>query len=219
MPDVAISLDSDDFESIMTKTLSDPGVIGTIENGLAYRFGIIQEVSPNAVLRAKAVNIRDYTSLVLLEEDRIKLYYSIRVLQDFLAQQRIAEKDTLDWPAEIQSLVRLTKQELQATYFAAKYDIVRQFMESDYRFNEFVRCIKKYTQERKPVILQEFFESYPNISSETLDRWRLLLKRISRGWYEIYTLSAKELGAVEEIEYILSERLIAKKMHDGLAFP
>jgi hypothetical protein len=108
MPDVPINLNHN-FESIMEKTLTDPGVLATIEKGLAYRFEIIQEVCPKAVIRAKAVNIRDYTSLVLLEEDKVKLYYSIRVLQDFISQNRIKQGELDNWPREISVLVRMSK--------------------------------------------------------------------------------------------------------------
>ena len=76
MPDVPINIDKDSYIDIMNKTFSDIGVLATIENGLKYRFNIIDEVCPKASLRAKAVNIRDYTSPILFEEDIIKAYYS-----------------------------------------------------------------------------------------------------------------------------------------------
>ena len=222
MTDVPINLDHDDFWSIMQKTLSDPGVLGTIENGLAYRFDIIQEVCPKAVLRSKAVNVRDYTSPVLLEEDNIKLYYSIRVIQDFIAQSRIKENELEGWPDELRLLVSLTKYELQALYRNARYDVVQQFIESEraHCFDEFVRCVKQYARERDPQAILEFFESNPGISERTVDKWRLLLERIVNGWYDLYTFNEEELGAIEEIESILGERILAgKRIYEGLSFP
>ncbi|MCD4844065.1 MAG: 4Fe-4S cluster-binding domain-containing protein [Methanosarcinales archaeon] len=219
MPDVLINLDFDDFQSIMQKTLSDPGVLGTIENGLAYRFDIIQEVCPKAVFRSKAVNVRDYTSPVLLEEDKIKLYYSIRVLQDFVAQFRIKENELEGWPDEVRLLVSVTKYELQALYHNARYDIIQQFIESSHCFDEFVRCVKQYARERDPQTILEFFESNPGISKRTVDKWRLLLKRIVNGWYDLFTFNEEELGAIEEIESILGERILAgKRIYEGLSF-
>ncbi|MFH2112031.1 MAG: 4Fe-4S cluster-binding domain-containing protein [Candidatus Bathyarchaeota archaeon] len=220
MPDVPINLDFDDFQSIMQKTLSDPGVLGTIENGLAYRFGIIQEVCPKAVIRSKAVNIRDYSSLVLLEEDKIKLYYSIRVLQDFIAQSRIEENEIESWPSEVRHLVSMTKDELQALYRDAGYDIVQQFVESDHLFDEFIRCVKQYIRERDPETILNFFESNPVISERTVDKWRLLLERIVNGWYDLYTFSEEEIGAIEEVERILDKWILAgKRVYEGLSFP
>jgi len=219
MPDVPINLDFDDFQSIMQKTLSDPGVLGTIENGLAYRFNIIQEVCPKAVLRSKAVNVRDYSSPVLLEEDKIKLYYSIRVLQDFIAQSRIKKNELEGWPKEIQLLTGMTRLELQSLYLSARYDIVQQFIESSHRFDGFFQCVKKYARERKPDAIIEFFESNPNISRRTVDEWRLLLKRIVNGWYDLCTLNEQEIKSVEEIEAILDERVLAgKRIFEGLSF-
>lgn len=220
MPDVSINLDSDDFHSIMQKTLSDPGVLGTIENGLAYRFDIIQEVCPKAVLRSKAVNVRDYTSPVLLEEDKIKLYYSIRVLQDFLAKSRIKKKEVESWPVGIRLLVSMTKQELQNLYRNAQYDILQQFADSDQRFGDFLRRTKLYTREKNPQIILDFFQSNPSISLRTIDKWRLLLERIAKGWYDLNTLNRKEAGVFEEIKQIIDKKILARKrIYEGLAFP
>ncbi|MCJ7760237.1 hypothetical protein MUP59_03755, partial [Candidatus Bathyarchaeota archaeon] len=220
MPDVPINLDFDDFQSIMQKTFSDPGVLGTIENGLAYRFDIIEEVCPKAVLRSKAVNVSDYTSLVLLEEDKIKLYYSIRVLQDFVAQSRIKENELKGWPDEVRLLVSVTKYELQALYRNARYDIVQQFIENAHCFDEFVRCVKQYARDRDPQTILGFFGSNPGISERTIDKWRLLLKRIVNGWYDLYAFKEEELGAIEEIERILGERVLSGKgIYEGLSFP
>jgi hypothetical protein len=220
MPDVPINLDSDDFQSIMQKTLSDPGVLGTIENGLRYRFDIIQEVCPKAVIRSMAVNVRDYTSLVLLEEDKIKLYYTIRVLQDLVAQSCIKENELEGWPDEIRLLVSVTKNELQALYRNARYDIVQQFTERDHRFDEFVRCVKQYARERDPQTILEFFKSNPGICERTVDKWRLLFERIVNGWYDLYTFDEEELRAIKDIESLLDKRILAgKRIYEGLSFP
>jgi len=219
MPDVPINLDFDDFQNIMQKTLSDPGVIGTIENGLAYRFDIIQEVCPAAVFRSKAVNIRDYTSPILLEEDKIKLYYSIRVLQDFVAQSRIKENELEGWPSEVRLLVGMAKYELQNLYRSSRYDIVQQFIENEDCFDEFIQRMKRYARERNPQGILEFFESNPRISKRTIDKWRLLLKRIVNCWYELYSFNEEELGAIKEIENILDEKILARKrIYEGLSF-
>lgn len=62
MPDIPINIDEHDYVQVMQLTLSDPGVLATLEKGQRYRFGIIEEVNSRACTRAKAVNIRDYTS-------------------------------------------------------------------------------------------------------------------------------------------------------------
>jgi len=220
MPDVSINIDSDDFNNIMKKTLSDPGVLGTIENGLSYRFEIVNEVCTKAVLRSKAVNIRDYSSLILLEEDKTKLYYSVRVLQDFIVQSRIQNSELESWPKEIQKLVRMSKHDLQTLYNKANYDIIQQFIETEsaYHFDGFARCIKKYDLERDPQIILGFFKSHPNIGNRTIDKWSLLLERIVKDWYDLYSFNQRELDAIEEIENILDEKILAgKRIYEGLS--
>ena len=158
----------------------------------------------------------------MLEEDKIKLYYTIRVLQDFVAQSRIKENEMESWPDEVQFLVRVNKYELQVMYRNARYDIVQQFIESEsaHCFGEFVQCVKQYAREKNPQTILEFFESNPNISERTVDKWRLLLERIVNGWYDLYTFNEEELGAIEEIESILGERILAgKRIYEGLSFP
>jgi hypothetical protein len=219
MPDVPINLDHDNFQKIMEKTLSDPGVLGTIENGLGYRFEIIQEVSPKAVLRSKAVNVRDYSSPVLLEEDKIKLYYSIRALQDLVAQDRIEKIEAEHWPEEIRSMVSMTRDELRSLFHHAKYDIIQQFIESEQHFGEFVERMKQFAAERNPQIIVEFFKSNPDIDKRYVDKWRLLLQRVVNEWYDICTFSDKEMQSAQDVEKILDERiLVGKRFYEGLSF-
>lgn len=219
MPDVPINIDTDNFTSIMKKTLSDPGVLGTIENGLLYRFNIISEVCPKAVLRSKAVNIRDYTSPILLEEDKIKLYYTIRALQDFIARSRVNTEEIKGWSPELRYLTSLNKDELQTMYHDSKYDIVQQFIEQEEYFAGFIQSVKQYTIKHDPQIFPDFFRSHKNISNRTIDKWRLLLKRIVNCWYDIYSFNRLELNAIEEIERILSEQVLGgTRIYEGLTY-
>ena len=219
MPDVPINIDTDNFTSIMKKTLSDSGVLGTIENGLLYRFNIIGEVCPKAVLRSKAVNIRDYTSPILLEEDKIKLYYTIRALQDFIAHSRVNTEEIKRWSIELRYLVSLNKNELRTMYHDSKYDIVQQFIEQEEYFAEFIRFVKQYTIKRDSQIFLDFFKSHKSISNRTIDKWRLLLKRIVNCWYDIYSFNKFELNAIEEVERILDEQVLGGiRIYEGLTY-
>ncbi len=219
MPDVPINIDTDNFTSIMKKTLSDPGVLGTIENGLLYRFNIIDEVCPKAVLRSKAVNIRDYTSPILLEEDKIKLYYAIRALQDFIAHSRVSTEEIKRWPTELRYLVSLNKNELRTLYHDSKYDIVQQFIEQEEYFAEFIRFVKQYTIKHDPQIFLDFFKSHKSINNRTIDKWRLLLKRIVNCWYDIYSFNELELNVIEEVERILDEQVLGgTRIYEGLTY-
>lgn len=220
MPDVSINLDNDDFDSIMQKTLSDPGVLGTIETGIKYRFNIINEVNQKAVIRAKAVNVRDYTSPVLLEEDTVKLYYSVRVMQDYLSKNYINKDEIERWPLEIRWLVDLKKSELIDLYNTSKYDIIQQFINTDRSnlFNEFVNFVKKFIETRENEIIISFFNEHDTITKRTIDKWRLLLKRIVNGWYDLYTFNHEDINALNEIERILDRDILdGKRIYEGLS--
>ncbi len=218
MPDVEINIDEDSYDTIMNKTLSDPGVLVTIERGLAYRFGIIDEVCPKACIRSKAVNVRDYTSLVLLEEDTVKLYYTLRALQDLLAEGRIQPKEMDTWPSVLRTLVLAPKEELQYLYRTSNYDIVRQFEDTEPGFLAFIEMIRACAKTGN-------FEKVISIATEQtekdlrrIDKWRLLLKRIVHEWYEIKSLSDEELATLKEVEQLIDSRLLqGLRIYEGLS--
>lgn len=217
MPDVSINIDKDNYNEIMNKTLSDIAVLATIEYGFKYRFEIIDEVSPKASIRAKAVNIRDYTSPILFEEDIIKAYYSIRVIQDFFKKNRINQKDIECYPLELKNLITMTKEELQYLYHISNYDIIRQFEETEIGFSIFLEEIRIFsiTKNSKLFIHNVLKKIGNNLYS--FDKWRILLKRISHNWYNITSLNLKELTVLEELEQLIdAEILKGKRVYDGL---
>lgn len=220
MPDVPIDIDSDDYEDILEKSFSDPGVLGTVEKGLKYRYDIVEEVSPKAVKRSKAVNIRDYTSLVLLEEDQIKLYYTIRALQDFVAESRVSEEDIADWPPGLQMLVNMDKETLQTLYETADYDIVQQFIEKDGGdlFGMFFEQVRQYATNEDEGVLLGFFDANPEVDARTVDKWRLLFERISNNWYNLTTVTEQVEGMAGEVEAILDEQVLdGQRIYEGLS--
>lgn len=218
MTDVSINIDTDSYQDIVAKTFDDPGVLATIEHGLAYRFHIIDEVNSKASLRAKAVNVRDYTSPVLLEEDSTKLYYTIRAVQDFIFEGRLVATDTLHWPRSLLELVMTTREELQVLYKSAKYDIVRQFEEVEPGFAEFSKAFQRYIQNRDSEVLRQAARNAAEGDRRRLDKWRLLLKRISHGWYTISSWDKSLLACVDEVESLLDQSLLGSvRIYEGLS--
>lgn len=217
MPDVSINLDKDSYTNIMNKTFSDVGVLATIENGFKYRFNIIDEVCPKASLRAKAVNIRDYTSPILFEEDIIKAYYSIRVIQDFLTIGRINQNDIERYPPKLKELIYMKKEELQFLYYSSKYDIIQQFEETEKDFSIFLEEIRIFLKTKNSKqFLKNILEKFEN-NLYDLDKWRILLKRISNKWYDISSLNSKELAILKEVEELIDfEILKGRRVYDGL---
>lgn len=218
MPDVPINLDVDSYDDIMRKTLFDPGVLATVERGVEYRFGIIDEVCPKASLRAKAVNIRDYTSPVLLEEDTVKLYYTLRATQDFISDGRINTKDVEKWPSELRDLVRSPPAELKALYDSSGYDVMRQFEETEEGFSDLSMALRAFSVDRDGAKLVMAARSACKGNLRRLDKWRLLLRRIAHDWYDIKGLTTQEEEAIDEAERIIDHQVLkGRRIYEGLS--
>ncbi len=218
MPDVRINIDDDSFQSILDKTLSDPGVLATLERGLPYRFDVINEVCPRAVIRAKAINIRDYTSPTLLEEDIVKLYFTVRAVQDFIKDGRIQPETVAGWPKELQDLVGLSKSGLRKLFYESRYDIVQQFEETESGFREFFQQVRAYfTHRDSKRFVAELLSRQPR-NKRKIDKWRLLIQRIVHDWYDITSLTGDEIEILGEVEKILDvEVLRGQRIYEGLS--
>ncbi len=205
MPDIPINIDEHDYVQVMQLTLSDPGVLATLEKGQRYRFGIIEEVNSRACTRAKAVNIRDYTSPILLEEDRVKLYYTIRAIQDFRNEGRLKTNPDSIRPAVLQ-ILEATRAQLHAWYQQSNYDIIEQYRQQHCGFLAFEAGLIQFAESKDVKRLVNIALEASNHNLRTVDQWRLLLLRIKHDWYEI-TSWPKELIAV------LSEALVGMETH------
>lgn len=208
MPDVNINIDEDDFSQIYKKTMSDPGVLATIENGSKYRFDIINEVCIKASIRAKAINIRDYTSLTLFEEDTVKLYYTLRAIQDFISKGRATILDTCS--NELLHILSFPKEKLQSLYLSSNYDIVKQFEQFDEGFLEFIGEIRNFAKTTKSNKLEVLIDNLRCKDKRLLDKRRLLLKRIVNDWYDISSLNTEELNSLEEVINMIDKKLPEK---------
>lgn len=123
------NLYTDNYETVVHDTFSNPMTALFLRKGYAYRNHIVEEVNPLALKRAQAINLRDYFAAFLLEEDKTKLYYGIRVLQSFLAEFLITEKDLDVLSPELKAAVLISVPELKAMYDASDYDILMQCLD------------------------------------------------------------------------------------------
>lgn len=209
MPDLDLNIYKDDFKTIKENTTNDPGTLATIENGFQYRENIIDEVNPKSILRSKAVNIRDYTSKVLLEEDKTKLYYSIRVIQDFLELGRINQNVLLSLPILLKEFISYDRETLKKNYNNSNFDIINQYINLDpLYFNLLINIIKEYTIDGNESIIDDFFSHHNEISYETIKKWDILFKRIKNNWYDISSLSKKELLSINILSEKISDRML-----------
>lgn len=99
-----------------------------MDKGYTYRTERIGEVNPRAVLRAEAMNIRDYSGAAILEEAKTVLYYAIRVIQDYLAEGTLTMAELQGLSPELMETIAMDRETLKSTYAAAEYSIFNQYM-------------------------------------------------------------------------------------------
>lgn len=126
------NLYTDTYDDVVEGTLSNPLTARFLKKGYEYRNGIIEEVNPRAVLRSKAVNLRDYAGALILEEDKTKLYYAIRCLADYVKEFELDATDLVRLPPEVQeTILDKTRTELQELYRESSYDYCDQIFDPD----------------------------------------------------------------------------------------
>jgi MoaA/NifB/PqqE/SkfB family radical SAM enzyme len=130
--DNLFNVHEDSPEKVIHESLKDVAALSFIEKGAIYRDAVINEVNKTSVTRSKAVNIRDYTGALLLDEARTRLYYTVRSLQDYIQEGRINNEMIQSWPKEIQDLVACSKDELIQAYQKCHYTIVTQVLEQPF---------------------------------------------------------------------------------------
>ena len=125
----------DDYDKLVQDTFANPMTAFFLRKGYEYRNNIISEVNPQALLRAQAINLRDYFAAFLLEEDNTKLYYGIRTIQSFLGEYFIHSDNLTIFSKELQDAIQLPLQDLKELYAQADYDILIQWMDEN-QFDE-----------------------------------------------------------------------------------
>lgn len=122
----------DNFSKVLNQTFHDPITLSYIENGCRYRERIVMEVSPRAVLRLKSISLRDYAGTVIFEEEKTRLYYAIRVLQDYFKNGRVFQERLDLLPNEIKELIMSNIETVKELYYQANYTIIDQLKKSKF---------------------------------------------------------------------------------------
>lgn len=117
----------DEYPFILNETFRDPITLSYIEKGCKYREKIVAEASPRSVLRYKSIGLRDYSGTVLFEEEKTRLYYAIRVLQDYYQEGRVVMDQLRLLPDEIRDLITKKSKEMLELYHRAEFTIVDQY--------------------------------------------------------------------------------------------
>ncbi len=124
--DTHMNLYEDSYEEILDVYMEDPITYSLIDKGNLYRDKIVSEVNSRAVLRAKAIGLRDASGAIIFEEEKTRLYYAIRVLQDYIIEGKIKEVSIKKWPWEILQLVSFPKEKLIMLHNHSSFNIVAQ---------------------------------------------------------------------------------------------
>lgn len=127
-PDIETSLYRDDYATTMNKNRADVLTLSVLEKGTFYREGLVGEVDPMAVRRARGMGLRDFHARASLEQPTTRLYASVRAVQDFVQEGRITPEVMETWPAELQRLVQMPQEELAEAYRSADQTIVDQYL-------------------------------------------------------------------------------------------
>ncbi|MEL7666504.1 MAG: histidine phosphatase family protein [Candidatus Shapirobacteria bacterium] len=139
--DNLLNVSEDGYDKVLRTTMQDPLTLSFVEKGAIYRDQIVSEISPRTVKLAKAVSIRDYVGTLLFQNEKTRLYYTLRVLQDYIKENRIDMQSIANLPVEIQTALNLDIEQLSCSYAQGKHSMLDQeFAEeqSDIRFNDFL---------------------------------------------------------------------------------
>ena len=116
------------YDEVIHRTFHNVISYSFIDKGYQYRENIFKEVNPLAVLRSKAINIRDYSCASLMEERNTVLYYAIRVIQDYIKENILEIEDLKGLSEELQKVIKSPKWKVIELYYKASYTILDEYI-------------------------------------------------------------------------------------------
>lgn len=119
------------YDDVISRTMDNIISYSFIEKGFKYRENIFNEVNPKAVIKSKAINIRDYSGNLLFEETASVLYYGIRVIKDYLKENIIDKKQLDNLSPELKETILLETGNLRNLYNLSEYSIIDQYKKDE----------------------------------------------------------------------------------------
>ena len=119
------------YDEVLSRSLENVISYSFIEKGFRYRESIFDEINHKAVLRAKAVNIRDYSGNLLFDELSSVLYYGVRVIQDYLDEKILLPENLSELSEELQEAIQLSREKLIQLEKSSNYTIIEQYKEDE----------------------------------------------------------------------------------------
>lgn len=172
------SIYEDDYDHVIASHFSDPLVYSFVDKGSIYRDSIVNEVSPLAIFRSKSTGLRDRLGLYLLDDERVRLYYMVRSIQDYI-KEGVISSNCLSKNIELYELVNqpvtcLIQLFKDSTFDPLAQEICKPFNEST--FYDFLGLVK----------LKHF----------DLDQWRV---KEAVEWYNQNTKNTK-LESIDDVK-------------------
>lgn len=167
--DNLLNIYEDSYSSVYHNTINDLLTYSYIDKGSSYREKILNEISPKTVSLMKAVNIRDYAGTLAFKDEKIRLYYNIRVIQDYLNEGKINLNEVEKLTIVLKNAIKLSKEELIDLYKQSKYSVVTQELQfpiSKNSLHDFLELIKLGHFELGEDDIKVALKKYNNISNE-----------------------------------------------------
>lgn len=169
--DNLLNIYEDSYKNVVNETFKDLITLSFIERGSNYRESIISEVSPKTVMLMKAVSIRDYAGTILYADEKIRLYYNLRVLQDYIKEGRIDANSLLNLPLELIQTLDLSKEEMIELYKKSNYSVFNQELQKEQdctKFRDFLYLVKLNHFELNKQQIQDVIDHYNLLINEEI---------------------------------------------------
>lgn len=167
--DNLLNIYEDGYETVVNETFKDLITLSFIEKGSNYRESIISEISPKTVKLMKAVSIRDYAGTLLYADEKIRLYYNLRVLQDYIKEDRIDENSLLNLSLELRKTLDLSKEKIIELYKKSNYSVLNQELKKEQnctKFKDFLYLVKLNHFELNKKQIQNAIDHYNLLTNE-----------------------------------------------------
>ena len=165
--DNLLNIYEDDYDTVVNSTLNDLLTYSYIDKGSKYRESIVNEISPRTVSLMKAVNIRDYAGTLLFSDEKIRLYYNIRVIQDYLLENKINISNLNQLSKELLDAINVDKQVLQKMYQESEYSVLNQEFKlpvSSETLHDFLELVKLGHYELNASDIEKAIKRYNDIT-------------------------------------------------------
>ena len=174
--DDRLNVYEDNYEKALDHTLKNLITRSFIDKGAKYREHIVSEISPKTVMLMKAIGIRDYASVILFADDKIRLYSYIRILQDYITEGKINEYSLLNLPISLKEMLLLPKKAIKKYYMRAENSILSQELRVEQdpaNFKDFLELVKlghyEMSEQDVQTAISHYNMLFPNEQIRNLD--------------------------------------------------